>query len=268
MSSSFKNPRNTAIAIANTGEIKNNSQLSHTVLLAFLAGAYMAFGVLVAEISNAGMLDLGYPIGLSKFVFGAVYPVGSIIILVAGSELFTGNILYMTIGLLDNKASFRGLVRNWILSWIFNFVGALFVAYVLAYLSGAIFVDSAVTSEAMGMAMVKVNLPWHEAFIRGIGCNWLVCLGNYLAFASEDVIGKIFGIWFPTMTFATIGFEQSVANMFFLPLGLFLGAPGVNWISILWNNLIPVTLGNVVGGIIFVSLIYYKVYLNDRNPGS
>lgn len=265
MGSSFKSPKDVAEAIADTGQIKNDSKLSNTILLAFLAGSYMAFGVLLAEISNAGMIDYGYPIGLSKFVFGAVYPVGSIIILIAGSELFTGNILYMMMGFLNRKASLKGLVRNWTLSWIFNFTGALFVAYVLAYLSGAVFFDGAVVSEATSMAVTKVNLSWSEAFIRGIGCNWLVCLGNYLAFASEDISGKILGIWIPTMTFVTIGFEQSIANMFFLPLGMFLGASGVDWVSILWNNIIPVTLGNIVGGAVFVSLIYHRVYLNT-NP--
>lgn len=266
MSSSFNDPVETAKDIVETGGIKEKSKLSSTILLSFLAGAYMAFGVLLSEVTSAGMIASGFPIGLSKFVFGAVYPVGSIIILIAGAELFTGNIMYMGMSLLDGKASWKGLSRNWITSWTFNFAGALFVAYILAYLGGAILADPAIVSQAIDMATYKINLSWSEAFIRGIGCNWMICLGIYLGFASNDIIGKILGVWIPTMTFATIGFEQSIANMFFIPLGMFLNGPGISWSAIFFNNLIPVTLGNIAGGIIFVVCIYYYVYLkNDKS---
>lgn len=182
------------------------------------------------------------------------------LVVIAGSELFTGNVMYMVMGCLNGEASIGGLARNWIVSWIFNFVGALFVAYVLAYLGGVV-ADPTISAGAMTVAETKIGLSWDQAFIRAIGCNWLVCLAVYLAFASDDIIGKIFGIWFPIMAFVTIGFEHSVANMFFLPLGMFLGAEGVTWSTIILNNLIPVTLGNIVGGAIFVACIYYFVYV-------
>lgn len=265
MSSSFKSPGDTARAVAATGGVKNSSKLSHTILLSFLAGAYIAFGGLLAEVANAGMVAAGFPIGLSKFVFGAVFPVGLILVVIAGSELFTGNVMYMIMGLLHGKASAKGLARNWIVSWIFNFVGALFVAYVLAYMGGIITSDPAIQAGAIKVATAKVGLSWDAAFIRAIGCNWLVCLAVYLAFASDDIIGKIFGIWFPIMAFVTIGFEHSVANMFFIPLGMFLGGEGITWATMIWNNLIPVTLGNIVGGGLFVACIYYFVYLKDSD---
>lgn len=265
MSSSFKSPADTARAVAATGGVKNSSKLSHTILLSFLAGAYIAFGGLLAEVANAGMVANGFPIGLSKFVFGAVFPVGLILVVIAGSELFTGNIIYMIMGLLHGKANAKGLARNWGVSWIFNFVGALFVAYVLAYLGGIITSDPAIQAGAIKVATAKVGLSWDVAFIRAIGCNWLVCLAVYLAFASDDIIGKILGIWFPIMAFVTIGFEHSIANMFFIPLGMFLGGEGITWATMLWNNLIPVTLGNIVGGGLFVACIYYFVYLKDSD---
>lgn len=265
MSSSFKSPGDTARAVAATGGVKNSSKLSHTILLSFLAGAYIAFGGLLAEITNAGMVAAGLPIGLSKFAFGAVFPVGLILVVIAGSELFTGNVMYMVMGVLHGKASLKGLGKNWIVSWIFNFVGSLFVAYVLAYLGGVILADPAISAGAVKIATTKVGLSWDVAFIRAIGCNWLVCLAVYLAFASDDIIGKILGIWFPIMAFVTIGFEHSVANMFFIPLGMFLGGEGITWTTMLWNNLIPVTLGNIVGGAIFVACIYYFVYLKDSD---
>ena len=263
MSSSFKSPVDTAKAISATAGAKSSANIVTVILLSFLAGAYIAFGGLLAEVANAGMVAAGLPIGLSKFVFGAVFPVGLIIVVIAGSELFTGNVMFMTIGVLDGSASVGGLCKNWVTSWIFNFVGAVFVAFVLAYMSGVINADPAISAGAMKVASGKVALGWDQAFYRAIGCNWLVCLAVWLANASDDVIGKIFGIWFPIMAFVTIGFEHSVANMFFIPLGIFLGAEGVNWTNMIVNNLIPVTLGNIVGGAIFVGCIYWYTYLRN-----
>ncbi|WP_407431304.1 formate/nitrite transporter family protein [Methanobrevibacter sp.] len=263
MSSSFKSPVDTAKAISATAGAKNSANIVNVILLSFLAGAYIAFGGLLAEIASAGMLAAGAPVGLEKFVFGAVFPVGLIIVVLAGSELFTGNVMFMTLGVLDGSASVGGLAKNWVLSWVFNFVGALFVAFVLAYMGGLFPADSAFATKATSVAAAKVKLAWDVAFIRGIGCNWLVCLAVWLANASDDIIGKIVGIWFPIMAFVTIGFEHSVANMFFIPLGMFLGAQGVNWSTMIVNNLIPVTLGNIVGGAIFVACIYWYTYLKE-----
>lgn len=263
MSSSFKSPVDTAKAISATAGAKNSANVVNVILLSFLAGAYIAFGGLLAVITSAGMLKAGAPVGLEKFVFGAVFPVGLIIVVLAGSELFTGNVMFMTLGVLDGSASVGGLAKNWVLSWIFNFVGALFVAYVLAYMGGLFPADSAFTAKATAVAAAKVKMPFAQAFIKAIGCNWLVCLAVWLANASDDIIGKIFGIWFPIMAFVTIGFEHSVANMFFIPLGMFLGAEGVTWSTIIVNNLIPVTLGNIVGGAIFVACIYWYTYLKE-----
>ena len=263
MSSSFKSPVDTAKAISATAGAKNSANIVNVILLSFLAGAYIAFGGLLAEIASAGMLAAGAPVGLEKFVFGAVLPVGLIIVVLAGSELFTGNVMFMTIGVLDGSASVGGLAKNWVLSWLFNFVGALFVAFVLAYMGGLFPADSAFATKATAVAAAKVKMPFAQAFIKAIGCNWLVCLAVWLANASDDIIGKIVGIWFPIMAFVTIGFEHSVANMFFIPLGLFLGAEGVTWSTMIINNLVPVTLGNIVGGAVFVACIYWYTYLKD-----
>ena len=268
MSSSFKSPVETAKAISGTAGAKNSANIINVILLSFLAGAYIAFGGLLAEVASAGMLDAGMPLGLEKFVFGAVFPVGLIIVVLAGSELFTGNVMFMTLGVLDGSADITGLLKNWVFSWVFNFVGALFVAYVLAYMGGIMPTDPtapayAITSKAMSVAAGKVTMPFQVAVIKAIGCNWLVCLAVWLANASDDIIGKIFGIWFPIMAFVCIGFEHSVANMFFIPLGMFLGAEGVNWGTMILNNLIPVTIGNIIGGAIFVACIYWYTYLKE-----
>ena len=265
MGSSFKSPVDTAKAIAGTAGAKNSANIVNVILLSFLAGAYIAFGGLLAVVASAGMIKAGAPIGLEKFVFGAVFPVGLIIVVIAGSELFTGNVMFMTLGVLDGTADVGGLAKNWVISWIFNFVGALFVAYVLAFMGGIVPADptNAIAAKAIAVSEGKVKLDFLTAMIRGIGCNWLVCLAVWLANASDDVIGKILGIWFPIMAFVCIGFEHSVANMFFIPLGMFLGAEGVNWGTIIINNLIPVTIGNIIGGAVFVACIYWITYLKD-----
>jgi len=266
--SSFKSPVETAKAIAATAGAKNSAKAINVILLSFLAGAYIAFGGLLAEVASAGMLGAGAPLGLEKWVFGAVFPVGLIIVVIAGSELFTGNVMFMTLGVLDGKASVGGLAKNWIISWIFNFVGALFVAYVLAFMGGIMPTDASapaycITEKAINVATAKVGMTFEAAMIKGIGCNWLVCLAVWLANASDDVIGKIVGIWFPIMAFVCIGFEHSVANLFFIPLGMFLGADGVTWCTILINNLLPVTIGNIIGGAVFVACIYWITYLKE-----
>ncbi len=274
MGSSFKSPADTAKACSAIAELKEKAPLGKVIVLSFLAGAYIAFGGLLAEVVTGGMAKAGYPAGLVKLVFGAVFPVGLMLVIIAGSELFTGNCMYMPFGILDKRASVMGLIRNWVTSWVFNLVGAVFVAYFLAVATGILSADPWQAS-ALQIAKIKAlggvefvaagktikSLTWTQAFLRGIGCNWLVCLAVYLAIASDDIIGKIWGIWFPIFAFVAIGFEHSVANMFFIPVGIFLG--GVTWSQFFINNMIPVTLGNIVGGAVFVACLYWYTYLKE-----
>jgi len=273
MASSFKSPADTAKACVGLAALKEKAPLSNLILLGFLAGAYIAFGGLLAEVVTGGFAAAGGPIGLQKLIFGAVFPVGLILVVIAGSELFTGNCMYMPFGLLTGKSSWFGLARNWAWSWVFNLVGALFVAYFLAVASGILAVDpwaaGALTiakTKALGGASfvaagkATASLTWMQVFWRAIGCNWLVCLAVYLGIASDDIIGKIVGIWFPIFAFVAIGFEHVVANMFFIPVGIFLGG-GVSWTQFFVNNMIPATIGNIIGGAIFVAVIYWWTYL-------
>ncbi len=180
--------------------------------------------------------------------------------------------MYMPFGLLQGEASFFGLIRNWVGSWVFNLVGSLFVAYFLAVATGILAVPpweaAAITiakTKALGGASfvaagkTTVSLSWTKVFWRAVGCNWLVCLAVFLAISSDDIIGKILGIWFPIFAFVAIGFEHVVANMFFIPVGIFLG--GVTWSQFFINNMIPATLGNIVGAVVFVAGMYWWTYL-------
>ena len=277
MPSSFKSPADTAKACVGIAALKEKAPLSNLIILSFLAGAYIAFGGLLAEVATGGLAAAGAPPGIVKLIFGSVFPVGLMLVVIAGSELFTGNNMYMPFGILQGEASWYGLIRNWVGSWVFNLIGALFVAYVLAVVSGVLTADpwaaTAITiakTKALGGATfvaagkTVTSLTWVQVFVRAIGCNWLVCLAVYLAVASDDIIGKILGIWFPIMAFVTMGFEHVVANMFFIPVGIFLG--GVSWTEFFVNNMVPATLGNIVGGAIFVTAIYWWTYIRGTSP--
>lgn len=244
----------------------------------------MAGGLSNGTITTAdgAIWKIALPTGLVKFAAGAVFPVGLMLVVIAGSELFTGNCMFAPISVLHGESSFKGLMKNWSLVYIGNFLGSIFVAYFLAYQCG-LFDNMPWASWAATVANTKCGLDFTTAFLRGIGCNWLVCLAVWLAISSEDVISKIFSCWFPIMAFVTIGFEHSVANMFFIPLGLFVAgdpeiaaklttanvatanlAGGAGWYNFFVTNLIPVTLGNIVGAALFVAALYWYVYM--RGP--
>ena len=161
MASSFKSPADTAKACVGIAALKEKSSMSNLILLSFLAGAYIAFGGLLAEVATGGLAAAGAPPGIVKLLFGAVFPVGLMLVVIAGSELFTGNNMYMPLGILAGKASWFGLIRNWVGSWVFNLVGALFVAYVLAYLTGIL------SSQNHGQQVhLQLQKPKHSVVLR------------------------------------------------------------------------------------------------------
>lgn len=274
--SGFLTSKETAENVVEISKNKTELKTLPMLLLGILAGAYIGFG---SELYTMVTYDLTkFSVGFAKFIGGSVFSVGLILVVIAGAELFTGNCLILT-GVLTRKVSLKAMLRNWFIVYIANFVGSVLIVIIMFY-SGLWKVgDMKVGVSALNIAVTKVNLSFLEAFFRGIGCNWLVCLAVWLAIASKDSIGKFFGIYFPIMTFVATGFEHSIANMYFIPMGLFLkgnislvNMAGLNqtigsltWLSFLVNNLIPVTLGNIVGGAFFVSGFYYLIYLRKSN---
>ncbi len=258
--------------------------------------------------------------GFGQFMFGAVFSVGLMLVVIGGAELFTGNNMFMMIGALNGSCSWGALLKNWVIVWIANFIGSLLLVYIIAggfYGVGADGTTSvglfkgAVGAKSLLIAKGKLELTWSAAFCRAILCNWLVCMAVWLALASKDVVGKVFAIFFPIMAFVASGFEHSVANMFFIPMGLvvshipaivdvaaksvltpdqaaLLAAGGTlppdaiaamaafkagvakvfTWKTFLVNNLVPVTLGNIVGGSIFVGSFYWYAYLKPSAPAA
>jgi len=258
----FKSPPQVVESMTAVCTAKVRFPLRKLLVLGFLAGAYVALGGFLAIIIGkavppAAAGDVTYD-GLSQLLFAAVFPVGLVLVVVAGAELFTGNTAIMIPAVLNGQARFGDLLKNWVSSYVGNFAGALFVAYVLAYLTG-LCGGEPYLSAVRGIALAKTDLSFMSAFWRGVGCNWLVCLAVWMACAAEDVAGKILAVWFPIMAFVGLGFEHSVANMFFIPVGMFYGAEvGVG--RFLAKNLLPVTLGNIVGGALFVGLLYWWLF--------
>ena len=258
-------PAEIARRVESAGVAKAGLPLVPTLALGVLAGAFIAFGSLfyLVAVTDSG---LGY--GIERIVGGICFSLGLILVVVAGAELFTGNNL-IVIAWADRKITSLQLLRNWGLVFVANFVGAAATA-VIVDLSGIMGShDGALCETAVRLAAAKTALPFGAAFFRGLLCNALVCLAVWLAMAAHSVSGKILAIVFPIAAFVALGLEHSVANMFLIPLGL-LVAPdaGVAGLTIggLAGNLIPVTLGNIVGGSVFVALVYYVVYIRGARP--
>jgi len=173
-------------------------------------------------------------------------PFGLIMTLVTGAELFTGNTALVGAAYMEGKTSRNNLVKNWVSSYMGNFVGSLILAY-LAFKSGTLGAGPA----AAALATAKCSLPFEVAFIRGILCNWLVCMAVYMASGTSSMIGKMTAVWFPISSFVALGLDHSIANMFIIPLGMLRGAE-VTLLDFLLKNLLPVTLGNIVGGLVCV----------------
>jgi len=255
----FKTPNQIAETACALGEPKTKAKWNRILVLSFLAGAYIAFGSQMAITAAAGAPWPAELPGIQKLIFGAVFPVGLMLVVIAGSELFTGDCLMPAASCLHGTGSWLGYLRNLSIVYVGNFIGSVFCAYFLAVATGLL-MKSPWIDYLTGIAQAKCMLSFGEAFWRGVGCNWLVCLAVWLAMGSESVVGKIFAIQFPIMAFVTLGFEHSVANMFFIPAAIFANG-AVTWSAFLVNNLLPVTLGNIVGGTGFVALIYWWVYL-------
>ncbi|WP_442601686.1 formate/nitrite transporter family protein [Paenibacillus sp. KN14-4R] len=252
---SYYKPTQIAENTVETGLAKAKMSIPSMLALGFAAGAFISIGFLLAIRVSAGMPpELS---GLTTFLSAAVFPVGLILVVIAGGELLTGNMMAVPLAWYARKISGFQVMKNWFWITLSNFLGALFVAYFFGHVLGL--TETGVFLErTIDLAGHKIHDSFFQAFISGIGCNWLVALAVWLAYSSNDVVGKIAGIWFPTMAFVAIGFQHVVANMFLIPAAIFAGS--YTWMDYL-TNFVPVFLGNAVGGSIFVAMIYYVAYL-------
>lgn len=263
---------------------KTQIPVINMVLLGILAGAFIAFAAEGSNMAAFNLLAKPETFGLGRVLAGSIFGTGLMLVVIAGGELFTGNTM-MLAGVLDGKVSMTGMLKNWVFVYIGNLIGSVFIAYLMDQ-SGLFSSGAAVLGGVtIRIAIYKVGLTFGQAFALGILCNWLVCLAVWMATGAKDITGKIFAIFFPIWLFITSGFEHCVANMYYIPAGILaknnpafaeaataLGATQsqldhLNWGTFFVNNLIPVTLGNIVGGGVFVAVVYWLIYVkNQKEP--
>jgi formate/nitrite transporter len=265
--SAIKSSAETMEAVCDDGLAKSELPLLGNLIRAFMAGAFIGFGAILALKCAAGMPPATWG-SVQRLVFGGVFPVGLLLVLFTGADLFTGDCMLMPSAVWRHNLSIGKFFRVLFLAYAGNLVGGLVLAWLTSYSGALSDSDSAIYS--VGVANGKCALGFGTALVRGVLCNWLVCLAIYMALTSSDAISKAALLWPPIMAFVALGFEHSIANMVFIPLGIWLGAGDAyaalagappltaTWRGFFIDNLIPVTLGNFIGGAFFAGLLLYK----------
>jgi formate/nitrite transporter len=254
--------------------------------LAILAGAFIGLGAMLATVVSAGSISIkdatgavtfstGLPYGVVRILTGLVFCLGLILVVVGGAELFTGNNL-IVMAWASRKVTTAALLRNWVIVYLGNFVGSVVTAAIVFLGKQYTFGSNAVGLNALTIANNKVHLGFLQAIALGIMCNALVCLAVWMSYGARSTMDKIAAIIFPIAGFVAAGFEHSVANMYFIPLGLFikdfdaafatttkLDLGGLTWGTFLVNNLLPVTIGNIIGGAVLVAAVYWSIFLRQ-----
>ncbi len=254
--------------VENGGVAKVKLPWLSVVTLGLLAGGFIGLGAMYFTLVTS---DPHLSFAAARLLGGLVFSLGLILVVIAGAELFTGNNLII-MAWVARRVTTGEILRNWTLVYASNFVGAFGLAALIFLSNHAAMAGGIVGENAIRIAVAKCSLPFADAFYRGILCNMLVCLGVWLSLGGRNVFDKVVAIIFPISAFVAAGFEHSIANMYFIPLGLLLRAQaplpaGVNVESLTWtgfgHNLLPVTLGNIVGGAVMVGLVYWIVYRRE-----
>lgn len=267
-------PSEMALHAESVGVSKVNMSVSKTLVLAMLAGAFIAFGSIFFTTVTAGS-TMSY--GITRLIGGLSFSLGLVLVIVGGAELFTGNSLII-MAWANKKINTSQLLKNWILVYIGNMSGALFIVVLMFFSRQYSFASGAVGMNMLNIAKAKCELGFAQAIVLGILCNILVCLAVWLCFSSRSISGKIASIIFPITAFVASGFEHSIANMYFIPEAILVLNSGdekflalvntsgqnyesVSWSNYLLDNLLPVTMGNIIGGAVLVGLVYWFVFL-------
>lgn len=266
-------PPEIAAKAVNVGIKKAGLDFWTMFLLALFGGAYIAIGAVLA--TTIGTNGAEFPYGVNTLLKGLIFTVGLILVIVAGAELFTGNNL-MLLAVLSKKITLGKMLRNWGIVYIGNLIGAIIIALIMVMSKQYGFAGGAIGKTALTVANAKSGLGFTSALGLGIMCNILVCLAVWMTFSARTTAGKIAAIILPISAFVAAGFEHSVANMYFIPVGLFIKAfdpafasqagefANLSWANFFVKNLLPVTLGNIIGGAIFVGAAYWFIYLRKQ----
>jgi formate/nitrite transporter len=266
MEKRYLTPAETVRTIVENGKRVLTQSRLRTLVLSLLAGFYIAFGAQLATVLTQDAATFVGK-GIAALLGGSVFSLGLMLVVICGAELFTGNSL-LTSSALQGEISWSKLLENWSIVLLGNLAGSLFFAGLM--FESKLYMNGDMAEHSMRIATVKCQLPFTVALVRGILCNWLVCLAVFMATAARDVTGKMLACYVPIMAFVASGFEHSIANMYFIPTGLLLAGelgrdiPGLTWTTFFMGNLLPVTLGNILGGVLFVASAYWYVHLKPE----
>jgi len=263
---------------SDSGYIRIQRKMHAVLILSFLGGTFISFGAQTANTMAYNLLANSDTYGLGRALSGMMFGAGLMLIVFAGGELFTGNALFI-VSVLDRRVKIRTMLFSWLVVYIGNFAGCLFIAW-MVYHSGLFnFSDGLLGGMTIKIAAYKTSLPFHSAFLMGLMCNWLVCLAIWVLSGIRDTAGKILSIFFIIGAFVISGYEHSVANMFYIPAGILAKQnpfwlekantaaaqlDGLNWATLFTKNLIPVTLGNIVGGSGMVGILYWLSFSSAK----
>lgn len=258
-------------ATVETAVKKSSGKFKYILLMGILAGAYIAIGGFASTMASYNLTMNPDTYGLGKLIAGCVFPVGLMMVILCGGELFTGNCLIIT-GIADKRVKWSAMLRNWAIVYIGNFIGALIVAFFMFYTDMFDASNGLLGAAVIKTAVGKLNLDFMKAVVLGIMCNWLVCLAVWMATGGKTTTDKIFAIFFIILPFIIGGFEHCVANMYFIPAGM-MAATNDAYVSLLGvdvscltvgnlllKNLLPVTIGNIIGGSGFVGMAYWLIH--------
>ncbi|KIJ50507.1 hypothetical protein M422DRAFT_27178 [Sphaerobolus stellatus SS14] len=264
LSSSTLSPAAVAQHFVESGVVKHNTRADVVFLKAFIAGVFLSFGGLLSEFVADGSpgLNESNP-GLVKLLSGFVFPVGLVMIILQGQELLTSNMMVMPMAALKRRVPWWAIPYNWFIVFFGNLVGSLFFAAILVRYSGVISAAPYHDALIKGAVAKAITPQWHQIFLRGIGCNWLVCIAVWQAAASTEVISKIFATWIPIWVFVACSYDH--ANMYGIPVAIMLGAPftAADYIK---KSLFAAFFGNIIGAL-FVALPFTYFYLSDYSGG-
>lgn len=249
-----------------TAEVKASGSFTRLFMLGIMAGMFIALGGAAANMGSYFFALSPETAGIAKFVSGMIFPAGLMMVVLGGGELFTGNNL-MFVGVMDKKITIGAMLRNWVIVYASNFVGSMIVVLIVVY-GGQLTTGGGLLEEVtISIAAGKANIEFWPALIKGILCNVLVCVAVWMGTGADSTVGKVFAMFFPIWAFVTGGYEHCVANMYFVPAGILADGgvtEGLTWANFWINNMIPVTIGNILGGSIFTGAIYYIAFKKGK----
>jgi formate transporter len=284
-------PQEMATRVEYLGVRKAEMPFLKMFMLSILAGAFISLGAIFATTVGAGSMAItatggetafttGFPYGFNRLLVGLVFSLGLILVVVGGAELFTGNNL-IVMAWANGKVKGRDMLRNWVIVYLGNFVGSIGTVILMFYTKQYTFGANAVGIAALRTGVAKVEFSFLQAVALGILCNALVCLAVWLTFSARSTVDKIAAIIFPITAFVAAGFEHSIANMYFIPYALFIkyfdpayistvgdrvaNLEKLTWDAFLFSNLIPVTIGNIIGGAVLVAAVYWAIFLRHAS---